>query len=313
MYCNNCGKNIPDGSEFCENCGSDVSCDDTPITEQDSVRITEQSLELEERTKKTGWGWAIAVLGLMCFLFFVFVIGNSYDDGDSVSTASEIPAVASSTEPRETSLSPIERQTRIRIERESVDYVFEEFVNNNIKNPDTAKYTHNKSSWKAKNAILTGSGTVTYKNSKSETVSEPFTVSILMAERISYPLYIKLGDSVLIDQSKGTNSLGIATKYGPSIFNVKQSESIIKPEEGKLIVVSDDDSIKITLDEFNRIKSGMGYDEVSEIVGSLGAQSDIAENQNFKVAWNGLGESKANAIVTFQNGKVTEKTQSGLK
>ncbi|GEM_PF-4165741 len=313
MYCNNCGKNIPDGSQFCENCGFDVSCDETPETEQDSVRITEQTVELEERTKKTGWGWIIAVFGLMCFLFFVFILGNSDDDGNSVSTASEVPAVASSTEPRETSLSPVDRQIRIKIERQLAHSVFENFVNDYLKNPDTAKYTHDKSSWKGQNAILTGSGTVTHKNSKSETLSEPFTVSILMSERISYPLYIKLGDSVLIDQSKGTNSLGIATKYGPSIFNVKQSESIIKPEDGKLIVVSDDDSIKITLDEFNRIKSGMGYDEVSEIVGSLGGRSDSDANQNFKVTWDGLGESKSNAIVTFQNGKVTEKTQSGLK
>lgn len=312
MYCNNCGENIPDGSQFCKNCGFDVSCDKRPKTEQDSVRITEQSVELEERTKKTGWGWIIAVFGLMCLLLFIYIIGNS-DDGNSVSTASEIPAVASSTEPRETSLSPVERQIRIKIERQSAHSVFENFINDNLENPNTAKYTHDKSSWKGQNAILTGSGTVTHKNSKSETLTEPFTVSILMSERVSYPLYIKLGDSVLIDQTKGTNSLGIATKYGPSVFGVKQSDSIFKPEHGRLVAICDDDSIKISLDEFNRIKSGMGYDEVSEIVGSLGVRSDSNENQNFKVTWDGLGESKANAIVTFQNGKVTEKTQSGLK
>lgn len=177
-------------------------------------------------------------------------------------------------------------------------------------------FTHDKSNWTAHNAILTGSGTVSYKNSKDQSVSEPFTVSVIMTDKYYYPLFVELNKTVSLDDRKGVNSLGIVTKAGASIFNAKQSNPLFQDEDGDLVVVWDEDSMKITLDEFNRIKTGMRYEEVSEIVGSYGveiAHSEVAGYQTLIIGWDGIGDLGANANVTFSVGQVYAKAQFGLR
>ena len=73
----------------------------------------------------------------------------------------------------------------------------------------------------------------------------------------------------------------------------------------------------ITREEFNRIKAGMTYQEVKDIVGSAGtivAESSIAGYTTVIVSWDGdpvnIG---SNANVTFQNGVVVGKAQAGLE
>lgn len=72
----------------------------------------------------------------------------------------------------------------------------------------------------------------------------------------------------------------------------------------------------ITISEFNRIETGMSYEEVAEIIGSSGQLSskvDMAGIVTEIYMWNGYGSIGANANVTFQNGKVIGKAQAGLK
>lgn len=71
----------------------------------------------------------------------------------------------------------------------------------------------------------------------------------------------------------------------------------------------------ITYDEFNSIKTGMTYDEVCEIVGSVGeisAQSDVGGTSVTIITWYGDSWSGANAAIYFENGTVTSKSQVGL-
>ena len=72
----------------------------------------------------------------------------------------------------------------------------------------------------------------------------------------------------------------------------------------------------ITLDEFNRIETGMTYDEVVNIIGSYGTElsrSEIAGYTTVILMWEGSGSLGANANVTFQNGSVMAKAQFGLQ
>lgn len=74
-------------------------------------------------------------------------------------------------------------------------------------------------------------------------------------------------------------------------------------------------SALITLDEFNRIESGMSYEDVVNIIGSNGSLSSESSMGNYTIqiyTWYGniIG---ANANVTFQNGKVVGKAQVGLR
>lgn len=75
---------------------------------------------------------------------------------------------------------------------------------------------------------------------------------------------------------------------------------------------------KITLEKFNKIETGMTYQEVVDIVGEEGtviSETDIMQDEKYKTimycwyASNGI----ANANVTFQGGKVVSKAQLGLE
>ena len=75
----------------------------------------------------------------------------------------------------------------------------------------------------------------------------------------------------------------------------------------------------ISLEEFNRIETGMTYQEVCAIVGgegTLGSSVDTGLGSEYKTEmyqWTGDGAIGANANVTFQGGKVISKAQVGLK
>lgn len=72
----------------------------------------------------------------------------------------------------------------------------------------------------------------------------------------------------------------------------------------------------ITLTEFNKIETGMTYEEVTEIVGSSGtitSKSSIAGHETVIVTWYANPNIGTNANVTFQDGKVIAKAQVGLQ
>jgi hypothetical protein len=73
----------------------------------------------------------------------------------------------------------------------------------------------------------------------------------------------------------------------------------------------------ITLDEYNRIQSGMSYKDVVSIIGEYGTELGTAdlglgsELVTTIYVWYG-SNGIANASITFQGDKVTIKTQLGL-
>lgn len=97
-----------------------------------------------------------------------------------------------------------------------------------------------------------------------------------------------------------------------TFFNGKQSFSIFdKPSEG-------DNPNTITLAEFNKIRSGMKYDEAVKIVGGYGeilSEVDIGDPELYTsvIMWEGEGSLGANANVTVQGGKISSKAQFGLE
>lgn len=75
---------------------------------------------------------------------------------------------------------------------------------------------------------------------------------------------------------------------------------------------------KITLEKFNKIETGMSYEQVIEIIGEEGttlSETNISNDEKYHTvmySWkakNGI----ANANVTFQGNKVISKAQIGLK
>ncbi|MBS5784088.1 MAG: zinc-ribbon domain-containing protein [Clostridium sp.] len=311
MYCKNCGEQIPENSKFCLNCGSTVSAyEPEPIVEPTAAENVTESHEVDENK---GCRRIFCAVMISIILFSIIpIIFLNYESPDVPASTSSTPTIESSLPE---ALSQDQILTRKAFETGAQSNI-EESIKRLLKNPDTAVFTHDKSSWAANNAILTGGGTVTYNNSKSQSVSEPFTVSIIMTDKYYYPLFVELNKTVSLDDRKGVNSLGIVTKAGASIFNAKQSNPLFQDEEGDLVAVWDENSLKITLDEFNRIETGMRYEEVTEIVGSYGvemAHSEVAGYQTLIIGWDGIGDLGANANVTFSVGRVYAKGQFGLR
>lgn len=343
MYCKYCGVKLPENSKFCISCGKKVNDgvapvdyyaqpiaapEAPPVSEDFEVpEVPESPVSLEpkpepkEESESNGCAWLF--ISFCVFIIIIIIVSAlSGGDGDldaaqqtASATVSATAEVQKEAPPPEVPLTPREQEIRAAFEDNAL-YCIEITIKKQLKNPVTAHFTHDKTSWKVHNAIFTGSGTVTYKNAKSNTVTEPFTVTVIMTTKSFFSLYVKLGDTISVNNVKAVNSLGLATKSGSSIFGVGQSNYIFDKDDGDLIAVYDKDSEKITLDEYNRIKSGMGYDEVTEIVGSYGtemARSEIAGYQSFIVSWDGIGSLGANANVTFSNGKVYAKAQLGLQ
>ena len=78
-------------------------------------------------------------------------------------------------------------------------------------------------------------------------------------------------------------------------------------------------SEKITLSEFNQIRTGMSYNQVCEIIGGKGElMSSVDLDIGYEYAtqiytWWGNGYEGSNANITFQGGKVVAKAQIGLE
>lgn len=98
---------------------------------------------------------------------------------------------------------------------------------------------------------------------------------------------------------------------GTIIFANMQNNAIQKSVSG----VSSN-SEYITLEEYNKIETGMTYEKVVKIVGSKGTVSSQVEMNginNIIITWYGNGLAGSNANVTFMNNKVQGKAQVGLK
>lgn len=92
------------------------------------------------------------------------------------------------------------------------------------------------------------------------------------------------------------------------IYNSISAQKTIKPTTTDLT---------ITLSEFNRIETGMTYQEVCQIVGCegvLASETNVTNNPNLKTQmyhWNGYSSSSG-ATIMLQRGKVISKSQLGL-
>ena len=107
----------------------------------------------------------------------------------------------------------------------------------------------------------------------------------------------------------------VGGSQGENTNNVQQTST--NPSNSNSSSTVNDE--KITLEEFNKIETGMSYEEVVEIIGGEGtvlSESDITGDGQYKTtiySWDGNGMLGANANVTFQGGKVISKAQFGLE
>lgn len=72
----------------------------------------------------------------------------------------------------------------------------------------------------------------------------------------------------------------------------------------------------MSMEEYNKIQTGMTYKKVVEITGGEGTELSSNEIGGYKTIiykWDGEGSIGANANIIFQNDAVMSKAQYGLK
>lgn len=71
----------------------------------------------------------------------------------------------------------------------------------------------------------------------------------------------------------------------------------------------------VTLEKFNKIETGMTYQQVVDVIGEEGTLSTESAygDQSMKVYYWYASDGISNATVSFMNDKVTAKSQIGLK
>lgn len=100
-----------------------------------------------------------------------------------------------------------------------------------------------------------------------------------------------------------------------ALISCDSANDIIKGTSADII----NSEASISLEEFNKIETGMTYQEICDIVGGKGTLSssvDVGLGGEYKTEiyqWTGSGSIGANANVTLQGGKVISKAQIGLK
>lgn len=102
-----------------------------------------------------------------------------------------------------------------------------------------------------------------------------------------------------------------------SVWNQVEVISVSKSEKAS-VSNSEKTGRLITLYEYNLLSVGDSYEEVVAVIGSHGKlMSEAGEKGTDLYAttymWDGEGETGANAILLFQDNKLTTKAQSGLK
>lgn len=84
---------------------------------------------------------------------------------------------------------------------------------------------------------------------------------------------------------------------------------------GKAQAGVETDTAEATMDNYNKIETGMSYDDVKKVMGGEGilmSESKIMDIESSIYAWY-ASDHISNCTITMQNGKVSSKAQAGLK
>lgn len=270
----------------CPNCGAKYDGNRCP----DCGRITDPRDESKHRTRKFFWITAgiiaaIAIISIGCYVTVFHSINQEI--GEVVEDTNSGAAVAT-----DSVLAPdVDQEEKPEIVSSVEDYLSEHW---------DGEYSVRMQDLKIE-AVLCASGEIPeFLDAAQEVATE---ISIRMEDDPD------LSRSTVMVKAGLDSSAEIYLTFfdGKLSFRADEAEEYKEPNDEF-----------ITMDEFNQIQAGMSYQDVVNIVGSLGelvSSVDIGDPQykSEMYSWEGKGSIGANANVMFQGGTVSSKAQFGLE
>lgn len=168
-------------------------------------------------------------------------------------------------------------------------------------------------------------------NSSSSTTTQTSSQKTPSKAEIAYKAFLDLPMGATYDQAK--QALGVDGKLSHENeiaghktqsynFQIDNSTINLMFQEGQLtskamaslsFLKTNNDSV--TLDKFNKVQTGMSYDQVKQIFGSdgyLASETSIMGSTSKLYHW--INKNGSNAVITFNNnGVVDSKSPFGLK
>jgi hypothetical protein len=112
--------------------------------------------------------------------------------------------------------------------------------------------------------------------------------------------------------------VGAPISLAPMLGNMKTTDNSnnIEGDKTELSTPQPQNTSGVNMDNYNKIQTGMSYEEVVSVLGKQGEEmssNDIAGYKNVMYKWDGDSGFGANMNAMFQNGKLIQKAQFGLK
>lgn len=101
---------------------------------------------------------------------------------------------------------------------------------------------------------------------------------------------------------------------GEDAINETNQTSVTQPSEPATAEESEQEDQTVTKEEYDKIKTGMSYEEVVKIIGFEGeemSQNEMGGIKTVMYMWQNPDGSNMNAM--FQDNKLVQKAQFGLK
>ena len=112
--------------------------------------------------------------------------------------------------------------------------------------------------------------------------------------------------------------VGAPISLAPMLGNMKTTNNSnnIGGDKTELSTQQPQNTSGVNMDNYNKIQTGMSYEEVVSILGKQGEEmssNDIAGYKNVMYKWDGDSGFGANMNAMFQNGKLIQKAQFNLQ
>ena len=202
----------------------------------------------------------------------------------------------------------------------------QEMVTSQMAYPDSAVFDMSHATIEYDGMIIYLEGKVQYTNAYQKEMDQTFQTGFLWSEEKSVPMYIKLGETVLLNNLNRINNQGVCTvnwltiggdsfSWGQPVLEdaVSGPDLFHKIDTDLFLSNVPSDTQKIIDTRYDQVKKGMSYGEVCYYLGSEGNLKDIQSEGTSTIKtyiwpFKGMSQKDVVAKMVFQDEILIQKS-----